>query len=170
MRTFTSFAAILLVVVSATTATVFTSPASSHEFSLGTLKIDHPMARPTPPVARNGAVFMEISDKDGAGDKLVSASTPQAARTEIHKTSIVNDVAKMERVDGVAVAAGETVSLEPGGIHVMLMGLKGPLVEGEVFPLTLNFEKAGAITVDVKVEKYHKHGEKDASDDHSGHH
>ncbi len=142
--------------------------ANAHEFSLGTLKIDHPMARPTAPVAKNGAVFFTISDFDGPGDRLVSASTPQAARTEIHKTSIVNDVARMEKVDGVAIPAGDAVVFEPGGLHIMLMGLKGQLVEGDSFPLTLEFENAGTVEVDVKVEQYHAHDEE--GDAHKGHH
>ncbi len=146
------------------------SVSQAHEITVGTLTIDHPVARPTPPVARNGAVFMVISDLDGDGDTLLSASTPNAARTEIHRTSIKDNIAKMERVETVPVAAGDAVVFEPGGLHVMLMGLKGPLIEGESFPLTLTFENAGPVEIEVKIENPQDHGEADKSDDHSGHH
>ena len=64
-----------------------------------------------------------------------------------------NGIARMRPVDAVAVAPDAPAVFQPGGYHVMIMGLKGPLKEGETFPLTLTFEKAGDVTVDVMVMK-----------------
>jgi len=61
------------------------------------------------------------------------------------------NVMKMRRVDAVEVPAGQTVAFAPGGLHVMLIGLKEPLITGKTFPLTLNFEQAGAVTLEVAV-------------------
>lgn len=150
--------------------TVGLQSVGAHEYTAGTLLIKHPMARPTAPVARNGAVFLEISDIDGPGDKLLSVATPQAAKSELHETTIVDNVARMKRQDAVEIGAGDTVKFAPGGLHIMLMGLAGPLVEGESFPLTLTFEKAGDVAVDVKIEEYHEHDEADGGDADKAHH
>ena len=71
---------------------------------------------------------------------------------QIHMTEMTNGVMSMKEVEGgIEIPAGGTIQLEPGGNHVMLMGLKAPLVEGETLPLTLVFEKAGKVDVDVPV-------------------
>ena len=166
---FAPLLAIALIAAIGIAATPTKVPA--HEYTLGTLLIKHPMARPTPPVAKNGAVFLEITDKNGEGDTLLSAATPNAARSEIHLTTVVDDVARMARQEKVDIAPGETVTFKPGGLHIMLMGLKGALVEGEEFPLTLNFEKSGSVDVVVKIEEYHTHDDdKDAETDHHSEH
>ena len=168
---FAPLMAIALIVVIGIAATPTKVPA--HEYTLGTLLIKHPMARPTPPVAKNGAVFLEITDQNGEGDALLSVATPNAAKSEIHLTTVVDNVARMARQEKVDVAPGETVSFKPGGLHIMLMGLTGPLVKGEEFPLTLNFEKSGSVEVVVKIEDYHEHGDAkdaDSKDADKGHH
>ena len=101
---------------------------------------------------RNGAVFLTITGK-GAGDRLLSASSPVATKVELHETTMDKDVMKMREVTMMPIEAGKTVTLAPGGLHIMLMNLKEPLKEGESVPLTLVFEKAGAVTTQALVAK-----------------
>jgi copper(I)-binding protein len=84
---------------------------------------------------------------------LVSANSPIAAKAELHTHVMLGEVMKMQQVESVAIPAGGDVKFAPGGNHVMLFGLKKPLVAGEYFPLTLVFEKSGAVDVEVKVEQ-----------------
>ena len=138
-------AALLLIALSA--------PASAHQVKVGGLLIVHPWSRATPGQAPNGAVFMKIENQGQADDKLLSASSDVAAMVGIHEHVMEGDVAKMRPVDFVPLPAQSTTELKPGGYHVMLMGLKEPLVEYGSFHLTLTFEKAGSIEVEVQVEE-----------------
>ncbi len=131
----------------------FTAPASAHEIKTGDLLIIHPWSRATPGQAPNGAVFMKIENQGQAEDKLLSASSDAAAMVEIHEHVMENDVAKMRPVEFVPLPAQSITELKPGGYHIMLMGLKEPLVEYGTFHMTLNFEKAGSVDVEVQVEE-----------------
>jgi periplasmic copper chaperone A len=85
-------------------------------------------------------------------DVLVSISTPAATTAEVHETKMEGDVMKMRALEKpLAITAGSTIILEPGGLHVMLTGLKAPLKKGEVVALELMFEKAGVVKLDVPV-------------------
>ena len=128
-------------------------PASAHEYDLGALHIGHPYARPTPPGASTGAAYFSIANKGKAVDKLVRAATPRAQGAELHSMSMEGDIMRMRQVKDIAAVGGATVKLEPGGFHLMLTGLKQPLKLGERFPLTLYFEKAGQVTVDIVVQE-----------------
>jgi len=110
-------------------------------------------ARATPPGAKTGAAYLTVKNKGTAPDRLVKASTPVASEAQLHTMIDDNGIMKMRPVAGIDVKAGGSVTLKPGGFHVMLMGLKQPLVEGQSFPLTLTFEKAGAVETTVKVAK-----------------
>ena len=88
----------------------------------------------------------------GAPDRVVSASSPVAERVELHETIRDGDVMRMREVEAIELPAGQTVELKPGGLHLMLMGLKAPLKAGETVPVTLKFEKAGDVTVQLNVE------------------
>ncbi|MBF7730744.1 copper chaperone PCu(A)C [Pseudomonas sp. N040] len=125
----------------------------AHEFTAGELYIDHPWSRALPPNAPAGAAYLVIHNKGTNADTLLSASTPMADKAELHTHVMFGEVMKMQRVDSVGVPAGGEARFAPGGNHVMLFGLKQPLVAGEFFPLTLVFEKAGAVEVQVKVEQ-----------------
>ena len=127
--------------------------AASAEDASAKVQVVSPWARATPAGAQTGAAYMTLVNKGAAADRLVSASTPLAAVTEFHKTVDDNGVMKMLPVDGIEVHAGSQAVLKPGGYHVMLMKLAHPLEVGQSFPLTLTFEKAGTITVSVKVQK-----------------
>ncbi len=128
------------------------STASAHDYTLGGLTIDHPHARPSMGGMRTSATFMMIANKGDHDDKLVAASSDAAKRVELHEHIFENDVAKMRRVKGgIAVPAGGMAALKPGGYHIMLMDLTKALEEGDSFAMTLSFEHAGDITIEVPV-------------------
>jgi periplasmic copper chaperone A len=115
------------------------------------LEVSNAWARATPGSAPNGAAYVTIQSP--SADRLVSASTPVAKKAELHTMSMRGMVMKMRPLSGLDVPAAKPVTLKPGGDHIMLLGLEHPLREGQSFPLTLDFEKAGSRTVTVTVEK-----------------
>jgi hypothetical protein len=121
------------------------------EYTAGDLVIKQIWARPTPPVAAVGAAYFTLDNSQGQDERLLSAEADVAATAELHAHSMEGNMMKMHKVDAVEVPAGQTVAFAPGGLHVMLIGLKAPLVEGNTFPLTLHFEHAGAVTVEVVI-------------------
>jgi copper(I)-binding protein len=128
-------------------------PVGAHDYTLGDLKIGHPWSRATPPSARVGAGYLSIANGGRAPDRLVSATSPAAGRVEIHEMKMDAGVMRMrELAQGLGVPAGETVALRPGGYHLMLMDLRAPLREGVPVPVTLVFERAGRIEVELKIE------------------
>jgi copper(I)-binding protein len=125
--------------------------AAAHDFKVALLTLKHPWTRAT--AGKVGAGFVEIVNAGKAGDRLVSASSTAAEKVEIHTMSMDGGIMRMRPLaDGVAVPAGATTRLQPGGNHLMLIGLKAPLTEGSMVPLTLNFAKAGPVKVTLKVE------------------
>lgn len=108
-------------------------------------------ARATPEGAKNGAAYLVLKGGTEAADTLLGGSSPVAGVVEVHTHLEEDGVMKMRRVEKLAVAPGSTQVFAPGGLHVMLMNLTAPLKEGSSFPLTLKFETAGEITVDVAV-------------------
>ena len=125
------------------------APSVAHEYQAGALKIQHPWSRPT--VAGVGVGYMVIVNA-GKADALVAASTPVAARVEIHQTRIEGGIMRMRQVEKVELPAGATVRLQPGGLHMMLIGLAQPLAEGAKLPLLLRFAKAGEVKVELAVQ------------------
>jgi hypothetical protein len=127
--------------------------ASAHEFKLGDLLIGHPWSRATPGGAKIGGGYLTITNNGSAPDKLVSATTAAADHVEIHEMAMANNVMTMRKLDGgVAVPPDKTVVFSPGSYHLMLVGLKGPLKEGDRVKATLIFEKAGSVEVTINVE------------------
>jgi len=118
---------------------------------VGDIAIEQPFARATP--AKVGGVFLTLKNAGGAADKLVKAASPVAETVELHTHVKDGDAMRMRPVDGIPVPARGQTSLVPGGYHIMLIGLKQALKEGTSFPLTLTFEKAGTVTIDVPVQK-----------------
>jgi len=108
-------------------------------------------ARATPGGAQTAAIYVTMAS--AAGDRLTGASTPAAQTAELHIMTLDNGAMKMRQVDGIDLPAGQAVTLKPGGYHIMLTGLAQPLKEGQNFPLTLTFAKAGAQQVTVNVQK-----------------
>lgn len=117
----------------------------------GDIAIEQPFARATP--AKVGGVFLVLKNGGGSADKLVKAVSPVAENVELHTHIKDGDAMRMRAVETIPVPANGQTALEPGGYHIMLIGLKQPLKEGGSFPLTLTFEKAGSVTVTVPVHK-----------------
>lgn len=110
-------------------------------------------ARATPPGAAVGAVYFELRNLNTTADRLLSAESPVAERTEVHTHTMTDGVARMHEVPAVELPPAETVPFQPGGYHIMLMELKAPLVAGETLPLTLTFEVAGKVSLTVPIKK-----------------
>ena len=115
------------------------------------IEVREAFARATIGQATSGVVYLTIVNHASGPDRLMSASTPVAARTDLHMTVRDGDVVRMRRLETINIEAGGTVAFEPGGAHVMLSGLAAPLREGESFELTLEFETAGPMTLEVPV-------------------
>ncbi len=151
---------VLWAVVASTT--LFSFNALAREFKVGDLKLDHPFSRATPPGAKAAGGFVKIQNVGAKGDKLISASADVSEAVELHTMKVEFGVMRMRQVDSIDIAANSTTDLKPGGLHIMFMGLKKPLKEGDRFPVTLKFENAGEVKIEVAVEKMmstgnHKH-------------
>jgi copper(I)-binding protein len=133
---------------------VIAVPAIAHTFTVGKLFIGHPWSRPAAAGMPVGVAYLSITNQGDIEDVLVSASTPAAASVEIHETTITDGMARMRLLKQVVIAPGKTVKIEPEGIHLMLVGLKRPIVEGKQVPLTLVFKVAGKLTVQLDVESH----------------
>ena len=103
--------------------------------------------------ARNGVAYMTIFNHSGGMDRLVAVESDVAKKAELHTHSMNDGVMRMRRISAIEVHPGEPAVLAPGGTHVMLMGLHKILKEGQPFTMSLVFEKAGKIEVDVAVHK-----------------
>lgn len=133
-------------------ATGIVALAQAHEYKAGGLEIHHPWARATTAGVSNGAAYFKINN-NGAADVLIGASAPTVAKAaELHQHINENGVMRMRPVEKIAIPAKGSLLLAPGGYHLMLLNLKTPLQEGQLLPLTLRFEKAGEVKVDIKVE------------------
>lgn len=130
--------------------------ASAHSVTAGEIDIHHPYAYPSRAGSNNGAVYIKSIGNRGADtDRLVAGKSTVAEVIEIHNMKVVDGVMRMRAIAGVDVPAGGTVDMSKGnpeGYHVMLLKLTKPLADGDRFPLTLQFERAGAIDVEVRVE------------------
>jgi copper(I)-binding protein len=127
-------------------------PALATDYPLKHLLIEHPYARPTPPGARTGGAYFTVRNEGSQADRLLRVSSSAAKSAEIHSMTMDGNVMRMRNVPSLDIPADAKVALSPGGYHVMLVGLLHPLVAGQQVPLTLTFEKAGAIDVHADVE------------------
>jgi len=124
--------------------------AQAQDFKQGHLTISQPYARATVPGQTSGGGYLTLHN-DGPADRLISASAPVSNAVELHSMTMQGDVMRMRQLDAIEVPAGKTVELKPGGMHLMLMGLKAPLKAGDSFALKLKFERAGEVTVQSRV-------------------
>ena len=139
--------------IAVTLAASVVAPAFADDVSVGAIKIAAPWARATPKGASVGGGYFKITNTGTAPDRLVSGTTDASQRFEIHEMSVVDGVMKMrEMPKGIEIKPGETVEFKPGGFHVMFVGLKKPLAQGEQVKATLQFEKAGKVDVTFKIE------------------
>lgn len=120
--------------------------------TVGDLEISGAFARATLPNAPVGGGYLTITNKGATDDRLVSLSTPAAGKAQVHEMKMDGDVMKMNELEGgLVIPAGQSVSLAPGGYHLMFMELAGPFIEGQSIAVTLTFEKAGSVEVQIPV-------------------
>jgi len=132
---------------------VLAMPAQAADVTVGQLKLSTSWARATPKGAGVGGAYLQITNSGNTPDRLIGGSTSVAKEVEIHEMSMANGVMKMRPVaGGLEIKPGQTVTLKPGGYHLMLMGIKQPLKQGEHFKVTLEFAKAGKVAVDFVTE------------------
>ena len=120
--------------------------------AVGDLRIERPWSRVTPPGTPVGSGYMTIVNTADESDRLVAAESPVAGRVQIHRSVKKDGQSSMvHQKDGVVVPPDGRIEFSPGGYHLMLMQLGGPLEEGERVPITLHFERAGAVEVELVV-------------------
>lgn len=145
----------------AAAATPASAPAASASAGIA---ITNASARATPDGAVVAGGYLTIANAGAEADRLVSAASPRAGRMELHEMAMDGGMMTMRPVTGIDVPAGGTVELKPGGLHLMFMDIPAPFKAGETIPVTLTFEKAGAVeatltVADVAAGAGHDHGE-----------
>jgi copper(I)-binding protein len=127
--------------------------ARAAEFKAGSLVIDSPWIRATPGGAKVAGGYMTINNRGAAPDRLIGGSFPRATRFEVHEMRMEGTVMRMRQLpNGLEIKPQQAVKLAPGGYHVMFMGLKQPLKQGEKIKGQLVFEKAGTVDIEYVVE------------------
>ena len=117
--------------------------------ALAQVKVEGAWVRPTVPGQQVGGGFMSLRSE--RADRLLGGRTPLAERFELHTMAMEGDVMRMRQLDKIDLPAGQLVEFKPGGLHVMLVGLKRPLTLGTKVPVTLKFERAGDVKVEMTV-------------------
>jgi hypothetical protein len=143
-------------ILRATAALVFLSAstlavADTQGIKAGDLTLSDMYARASVPGQSNGAAFLTIRNAGGT-DRLLSATAGVSNVIELHTTVREGDTMRMRKVEQIDVTGGATTELKPGGLHIMLIGLTAPLVQGGRVPLTLRFERAGEVRVELDVQ------------------
>ena len=140
------------------------------EIKLGSLVISQPWARATPAGAQVAGGYIRVENLGTLADRLISASSDISDAITFHEMKTEDGVMKMRQLDnGLAIAPGARVEFKPGGQHIMFTGLKRPLKAGETVKVQLMFEKAGAVTLDFRVEPIGAQGPGSGGDEHAGH-
>lgn len=128
-------------------------PAAAQEYRAGDVAVGRPWTRAIAAGAPTATGYMTFRNEGSAPDRLVSASTPMARAVELHESTVADGIMRMRPLpSGIQIPPGATVRLEPGGLHAMLAGPSGPFAQGTRVPLTLRFERAGEVTVELAVE------------------
>ncbi len=138
-------------IIGATVLALVTCVAHAGDARIGAIIIEHARAHATVPGQPVGGGYMTLVNGGGA-DRLVAVSAPVSKSAEMHMMKLKGDVMQMRQVEAIELPAGKTVALQPGGYHLMFVGLNAPLKVGQSFPMTLKFAKAGEVTVPVTVE------------------
>jgi copper(I)-binding protein len=131
----------------------FAASARAEEVKAGDLVITQAWSRATPGGAKVGGGYLTIENRGSAPDRLIGGSADVADKVQIHEMAMNNGVMTMRPLDkGLVIEPGKTVKLAPGGYHLMLLDLKSPLKQGDRLPVTLEFEKAGKVTLSLDVQ------------------
>jgi hypothetical protein len=130
-----------------------TSPATAAgDYDLGSIHISQPWSRATPKGAASGAGYMTVTNKGAIPERVNCVSDDASAQCQIHSMTMEGGVMKMRPVEGgLEIKPGESVSLKPGGYHMMFLSLKHPLEQGQTVKVTLKFDHAGTIDLDYPV-------------------
>lgn len=137
--------------------------AFAHEYTEGTVKIEHPRAAPSPAGAKTGAVYMQIVNTGKEPLEIKNLSTPIAEKVEVHSMTMTDGIMRMRPIAlPITIAPGDTLKLTVDR-HVMLIGLKKPLIEEEMVPFTIDFANGKSMNVDLYVEA------EEGDEDHEGH-
>jgi copper(I)-binding protein len=129
------------------------APARAEEVKAGDLVITQAWSRATPGGAKVAGGYLTIENKGSAPDRLIGGSADVADKVQVHEMATSNGVMTMRPLDkGLSIEPGKTVKLAPGGHHLMLLGLKSPLKQGDKVPVTLEFEKAGKVKLSLDVQ------------------
>jgi periplasmic copper chaperone A len=132
---------------------LFAADARAGEAKVGDLVITQAWSRATPSGAKVAGGYLVIENKGTTADRLVGGAGEIAGKVEVHEMAMNNGVMTMRPLDkGLAIEPGQTVKLAPGGHHLMMFDLKGQLKQGDKVPVTLEFEKAGKVTVSLDVQ------------------
>lgn len=161
--------ATLLSFAAASVVHLVSSRAEAHEYTVGALTIEHPTILPAPANRSVTAGYLAIVNNGDVEDRLLSATSPDAERIEIHQTSTAADLSvhMVEARDGIPIYPRGRTVLESGGFHLMVIGLRRAVREGDSISITLRFERAGEIAVRANVER--PHASAHDHDEHSGH-
>lgn len=137
----------------ATLACLAALPALAHDYRVGSLEISRPWTRATAETAKSGGGFLTITNKGTTPDRLVAAQSSVSLKVEIHEMRMDGTVMRMRELEkGLEIPPGASVVLKPGSYHIMFMDLKAPLAKDAKVPVTLVFEKAGKVDVELSVE------------------
>jgi periplasmic copper chaperone A len=146
------------------------SAATAHSFEKDGIAIGHPWSRATAPGANIGVGYLTITNKGSSSDRLTGGSFEGADHVEVHEMTMDGNTMKMRKLsDGLEIKPGETVRLAPSGIHLMMIGLKKPIEQGAMVKGSLNFQKAGTIDVQYKIEALGATSSNDAAGSTIGH-
>ncbi len=128
------------------------SPMAPRSYKVGAIVIEAPWTRATPGGAQVAGGYLKITNPGQDADRLIGGSLPMASAVEVHEMSMTDGIMKMRKLPkGLEIKPGQTVELKPGGYHLMFMGLRGGLKEGQTIKGTLVFEKAGSVEVEYQV-------------------
>jgi hypothetical protein len=134
-------------------AVLIAAPVRAGEVRAGALVITQAWSRATPGGAKVGGGYLTIENKGTAPDRLIGGSSDVAAKVQVHQMTMNNGVMTMRPLEGgVVIEPGKTIKLAPGGYHLMLFDLKSPLKQGDKLPVTLEFEKAGKVSIVLDVQ------------------
>jgi copper(I)-binding protein len=157
-----------ILALAAVAATLLPVSARADDIKAGDLIISQAWSRATPGGAKVAGGYLTIENKGSAPDRLVGGTADIAGKVEVHEMSMNNGVMTMRHLEkGLPIEPGKTVKLAPGGNHLMIMELKSPFKQGDKVPVTLEFEKAGKVSLSLDVQSVG--AQAPAGGDHGGH-
>ena len=126
--------------------------ANAQTSAAGPIVAEQPWARATPKGAKTGAAYMTLMNKGPSSDRLIGATTLLADKVQFHQEIEDSGVSHMREMPGVDLAPGAKIVFKPGALHMMIVGLRQPLTQGQTFQLTLQFQKAGNLNLTIPIQ------------------